>query len=271
MRQHRLARARLAHHEQAVAAGRGDLEGALGAGVALDVGQVGIARGAVAGRGAHAGPAVVARIDGPAAAGDELAHHVEQVPGPVHLRTGHQRGLLGAVQGQHQPHGRALRVGGHGHRERAAHGAQFARQRQLAGELVAGEAGVLDLPAGREDAQRDGQVEAARVLRQIGRGEVDDDLLVGRKFEPGVLDRRAHAFARLLDLGLGQPDQREARQAVRQMHLDRDGGGLQAEQGAALHQRQTHFSPSPQVGAPATCKPRTVQRASVCNCRKQGL
>jgi hypothetical protein len=44
LRQHRLARARRAHHQQAVAAGRGDLQRALGAGLALDVGQVGIVR-----------------------------------------------------------------------------------------------------------------------------------------------------------------------------------------------------------------------------------
>jgi len=59
------------------------------------------------------------------------------------------------------------------HREGAAHGAQFAAQGQLTRELPARQPRGVDLAAGREDAERDRQVEAARVLGQVGRREVD--------------------------------------------------------------------------------------------------
>lgn len=48
------------------------------------------------------------------------------------------------------------------------------------------------------------------------------DALVVGKLQPPVLDRRAHALARFLDLHVGQADEREARQTVREMHLDGD-------------------------------------------------
>ena len=125
----------------------------------------------------------------------------------------------------------AGRVQRQAHCQRAAHRPQFARQRQLAGELIAGQPAGIDLSAGGQDAQRDGQVEAARVLGQVGRREVDRDALVVRELQPAVLQRRAHPLARFLHFHVGQPDQREAGQAVGQMHLDRDGRSLQARPG----------------------------------------
>ena len=58
-----------------------------------------------------------------------------------------------------------------------------------------------NLAGGREDADRDRQIVAARLLGQIGGREIDGDL-ARRKFELRVLQRRAHAIARLLDLGV---------------------------------------------------------------------
>ena len=51
-------------------------------------------------------------------------------------------------------------------------------------------------------------------------------LLCGNS-RPLFWQRRAHALARLLHFGVGQADQREARQAVGQMHLDRDLGRVE--------------------------------------------
>jgi len=105
-----------------------------------------------------------------------------------------------------------------------------------------GQPAGVELSARGQDAKRDRQVEAARVLGQVGRRQVDRDALVAREFEAGILDRRAHPLARFLDLGVGQPDQREAGQAVGQMHLDLHRSRLQPQQGAALHQSKTHLA-----------------------------
>jgi hypothetical protein len=121
------------------------------------------------------------------------------------------------------------------HGQCTANGPQVARQREFAGKFIAFQLAGVDLAAGRQDAQRDRQVEAAGVLGKVGRREVDGDSFVGREVQPGVLDGGAHAFAGLLDLGFGQPDQRETGQAVGQMHLDADGPRLQPQQGAAVH------------------------------------
>jgi hypothetical protein len=47
-----------------------------------------------------------------------------------------------------------------------------------------------------------------------------------------------------LDLDIGQPHQREAGQAIGQMHLDHDGRSGQAHQGAAVDGGQCHVSSS---------------------------
>jgi hypothetical protein len=143
--QHRLARARWADHQQAVATGRRDLQHPLGAGMALDVGQVGIGREIAGGGGRpQAGPAVVLdgrrcrcclvcrRDRGPGrsrALGrwrQEAGHHVEQVARGVDLGAGHQRGLPRTVGGQHQPGRDPVREQRQRHRQGTAHRSQFA-------------------------------------------------------------------------------------------------------------------------------------------------
>ena len=98
----------------------------------------------------------------------------------------------------------------------------------------------IDLAAGGQDAQCNGQIEAPGILGKVGRCQVHGDALVVRELQPGVLQGRAHPLARFLDLHIGQAHQREAGQAVGQVHLDRDRGGLKSKQGAALHQRKAH-------------------------------
>ncbi|MDT4855593.1 hypothetical protein FQZ97_899540 [compost metagenome] len=127
----------------------------------------------------------------------------------------------------------------------AAHRAKLSAQRELACEFPARQPRGVDLAAGGQDAQRDRQVEAPRVLGQVGRRQVHRDALVGRELQPGVGDGRAHAFAGFLHLGVGQAHQREAGQAVGQVDFDLHGPRVQAEQGAAAHQRQTHRNSLP--------------------------
>ena len=158
----------------------------------------------------------------------------------VNLGVRHQRCFLRTAFGQHQP-GQLLRRTARrpgnrqAHGERAAHRPQVAAQRQLAGKFITRQLAAINLPAGRQDAQRNRQVKAARILGQIGRRQVHGDALVARELQPGILDRRAHPLARFLDLGIGQPDQRETGQAVGQMHFDANRMRLQTQQRTAMH------------------------------------
>src|SRR5256885_8038502 len=43
---------------------------------------------------------------------------------------------------------------------------------------------AIDLAAGRENAQRNRQVEAPRILGQVGGRQVDDDAFVARELQP---------------------------------------------------------------------------------------
>jgi hypothetical protein len=55
------------------------------------------------------------------------------------------------------------------------------------------------------------------ILGQISGRQIDGNALIRREFQPAILDRGTHPFARLLHLDVGQPDQREARQAIGKM------------------------------------------------------
>ena len=238
LRQHRLARAGRAHHQNAVAAGGGDFERAAGGGLAFDIGQVQVHRLVRWRRRSDSRPAVQFRRR--CVARQKLPDDVEQMVGAVNLGVGHQRRFLCAAFGQDQPGQRLAAVAGavgyrQAHRQRAADRPQFAAEREFAGKFVAGQLARIDLAAGGQNAERDRQVEAARILGQVGRRQIYGDSFVAGKFQPGVLNRRAHPLTRLFDFGIGQPHQGKARQAVGQMHLDADRARFQAEQSPAMH------------------------------------
>ncbi len=90
------------------------------------------------------------------------------------------------------------------HREGAAHRAQRARQRQLPRKFTMCERLGRNLPARSENAERDGKIEAAGFLRQIGGGEVDGDA-TDRKVQTAVLQRSPHAFAASRTSRSGRP------------------------------------------------------------------
>ena len=233
LRKHRLAAAGRTDHQHAVAARRCDLERAFCVRLPFDLAQIGQRSGfAEMARYCHRQRLPLRRRPG-----QQGSHHVEQVAGPVdHEAVADECCLLGAGVGQHQ---RTCRPTGlapqrQSHRERAAYRTQVAGQRQLAGEFEAFERGHIDLTARREDTQRDRQIEAAGFLRQIGRRQIDRDALVVWKLQAAVQQRCAHPLARFLHFGIGQPDQREVRQAVREVHLDRDFGGEQRMQRPAV-------------------------------------
>src|SRR5659263_564441 len=107
---------------------------------------------------------------------------------------------------------------------------------------------TVNLATGSQNAQRNWQVKAARVLGQVSRGQIHGDALVVRKLQSGILNRRAHPLARLLHFDIGQTHQREAGQAIGQMYLHRDCGRVQTQQRTTLHQRQTHEDSSADKG-----------------------
>ncbi len=225
LRQHRLARARRAAHEQAVRARCGDLERPPRPGLALYIGQIGQVEGLHRRRALQQGPAIGVRGLGQRRTGGRKAlHHIEQMVRPVHARLAHQGGFFGAARRQHQsgawrlPRAMAAQKS-QAHAQRTPDRAQGAAERELAGKFVAGQRGAVDLAAGGQNAERNRQIEAPRLFGQIGRRQVDCDALVVRPIEPGVQNGRAHPLARLLHLGIGQPHQRQAGQAVGQMHF----------------------------------------------------
>ena len=163
-RQHRLARARRARHEHAVATGCGNLQRAFGCGLAFDVGHVGAATRHGHGGGVQGCPAVVGDVGvavSRAARRQKGTHHVQQMARAHHPCRRHQRGFFGAARGQHQLCGDLLRLQRQAGGQRPAHGPQLARQREFARKLIPRQLAGIDLPAGRQNAQRDGQIETA--------------------------------------------------------------------------------------------------------------
>jgi len=209
----------------------GHLERALDLLLALDVGEVRV-HGKIGG-----GHRTVAREPGFVGRRGEVRAHLQQRAGRVDGGVRHEGRLVRVRPRQHEGARGRIVVGvlaqhRETHRERAAHGTQFSRQRQLAGEFVAVQRAGRDLVRRGEDAQRDRQIEAARFLGQLGRREVDGDA-PARDLEARVLQRGAHAVFRFAHLGVRQSHDIHGRQTVGQMDFDADGRGFHAGQGAA--------------------------------------
>ena len=127
--QHRLARARWPHQQQAVAACRGNFQGPLGCGLALDVGHVG--QGCARRRRTRLQPApsrgrLVFSLGQCQAIWQKLPHHVQQMRSPVNRDARHQGGLLCTARGQDQAYRRVCVHQGQRHGQGTAHRTQRA-------------------------------------------------------------------------------------------------------------------------------------------------
>ncbi len=238
-RQHGLAGARRAAHEDVVASGHGDLEGALGEILADDVGEVGSAR-------AHAleQPPQIGRRRRGAATSRKLRHGLRQRGRRVDLQPCHQAGLGGVLRRQEQPaHAappQALRERqGAGHRAQCAVEAELADGRQRPAAVAA----VRGLPGGDEEREGDRQVEGRPLLAQVGGSQVHGHAS-GGELEGRVDDRRPHALAALLHGGVGQPHDAEGRGRGDDVGLDHHALALEAAQRLAGDTRE-HVSPRP--------------------------
>jgi hypothetical protein len=205
--QHGLAGARRANQQHGMAAGGGNFHRALGEDLALDVRKVGDGRrqGQGLGHVARQGKAGVG-------AGAEVGAHLQQGCGWIDGGIGNQRRLVGV--GLRQDEAAAVAAGGAlhgvGHGQSSAYRAQLAGQRELAGKFEPVQPRARNLARGGQDADGDRQIEAARLLGQVGRREVDGDAMM-RQFETGVGDGGAHAVTRFLHLGVGQAHDRNGR------------------------------------------------------------
>ena len=93
-------------------------------------------------------------------------------------------------------------------------------------------------PSGRgEHAHRDREIVGRPRLAQVGRGEVDGDAMRGI-VEPRVANRGPDPIAAFAHAGVGQPDQRERGHAERDVDLDENDRGLDADQGRGAQLRE---------------------------------
>jgi hypothetical protein len=206
------------HHQEVVVPGGGDLERAPGGRLAAHVAQVGAGRRRLPAGGGHG--------HGIGLSGKDL-HRLVEVVGREHRHRLREAGLDGVLGGNQQPL-QALPACRLGDGDRALDRPQPAVQAQLGGGAHAAHGRRLDLTAGGQDRERDGQIEPGSLLALAGGCQVDGD---PHHREPvgGGADAAAHALARLLDGAIGQAHHREAgRGAALDVGLDLDAAGIDA-------------------------------------------
>ena len=185
-------------------------------------------------------PGQLARGDGVVVARQERLDDVAERAGRTDVDAFDPGRLERALRREHQPAATPALAHGQRERQRAANRAQFSGQRQFAGEFATRQPGNVQQALRGEHAQSDGQIEAAGFLGQVGGRQVDRDLLVVGEGEPALRERRPHALAGLLDLGVGQADEREAGQAVGEVDFDLHFGRVQSDERAAVDDGQRH-------------------------------
>ncbi len=148
-----------------------------------------------------------------------------------------KRSFVTVGQGQHDIAPGAC--GGEHGRQRAFDGAQLAGQGQLAVELDITQRVARHLSGGREDAERDGQVEAAAVLGHVCRCQIDGDAALW-KFQLRALQGGAYTVAAFAHCRIGQPDDGYRRQASGQMHFDTHFRRIDAGLGTTVDEGKRH-------------------------------
>ena len=146
-------------------------------------------------------------------------HRVAQCLDADHLDPVDQPCLVGRGGRDHDPAQSAPGQDGH-HRQDARHGPDLPAERELADQRQPIRSRD-DLLRAEEDPDRHGEIERRAGFALFGRSEIDRDP-TRRMDEPGVAQRPTDALARLLQGGIGQPDDGETRQARRDIDLDPD-------------------------------------------------
>src|SRR6185503_5506241 len=149
-----------------------------------------------------------------------------------------ERGLRRIALRQYE--GASCTACGKRHGERAAHRAQLAGQRKLAGKFLSVERRGRELAARGEDPERDRQIEAARVLRQLGRREIDRDAARG-KLEMRMVERGPYTVACLAHLGIRESDDMKCGQTRTEVNLHGHLGRVDTGKRAARHRSDRHM------------------------------
>ena len=108
----------------------------------------------------------------------------------------------------------------------------------------------MQLSGRPQDRQRDRQIEARAFLPTLGRCQVDGHA-AQRELEARIPDGGSDPLFGLLHRGIGEADDREMREAVRDVDLDRDERGLEAPEGAPQRFRDSAHGADPSVQRPS--------------------
>ena len=119
------------------------------------------------------------------------------------------------------------------HGKRAVHGADTAVQSQFSHDQVFVQRPQIPLGRCSNNAQGNGEVVAAALLVEVGRGQVNDYLLAGNVEPPG-LQRRHRAQEAFLDGGIGKTDQMDSH-AKRDVHFHSYGNGVYSHAFGAMN------------------------------------
>ena len=233
-RQHRLAGAGRADHQQMMPAGRGDLERALGAFLALDVAQIEQRCLALV----HLRLRPRQHLRAFEVVGD-LDQRFRRDDLDIRARPGRFR-----AAGRRTDQALVARIGADRRRQHARDRRDRSVEPEFAEHGEAVERIRRDRADRRHQAERDRQIVMAAFLRQVGRREIDGDP-ARRQRQPRGDQRRAHPLARLGNRLVGQADDRERRQARRDLHLHVDRAGLDPLKGYGRNPLD-HVAPLPQ-------------------------
>ena len=205
-------------HQQVVVAGGGDFEGPLGRFLTFDVakiGSVGLRRKNVRLRPRqrlHALEVIDERQE------MRRREDVDVFARPGRFGTGRLRA----------DEALAHRVGADGGRQRAGNGADRTVERQFTDGGVGRDGVGRDGLHRRHHRQHDREIEMAAFLRQVGRREIDGDVLKGQAKADRV-QGVADALAAFGDRLVGQADDGERCGARRDANLDLDGARLDTD------------------------------------------
>src|ERR1035441_5722884 len=227
--QHGLAGTRRADHQDVVASGAGDLDGALGGLLSADVFEVDVELLR------FSKERVAVRFDREnAIARVHEVDHVEERTHWVDVDAGDHGGFFGVGFGDDHA-GNFASAGLDGDGQGTTDTAHTAVEGEFANEKAVGHFLLGEAAISADDAEGHGKVESRAFFFDVSRGEVDGDVR-GGNVVAAVFQRGADAVAALADGGVGQADRVEVVLIALDagaVHLDLDDVGIDAVNGGA--------------------------------------
>ncbi len=122
-------------------------------------------------------------------------------------------------------------------RENAAHGTKLTRKRELADQECVGKLLGRNPFTRRQDRRSDGEVEPCPRLRDIARGQVQDQM-PRRKRKADRRQSSAHPNPAFANAPLRQSDDVEPRQTFAEPHFDLNGMGFDTDEAGGMRGRE---------------------------------